>query len=236
LVTGAGKRVGRAIALALADAGCDVAIHFNRSAAEAAEVASMIARSGYRGFTIQADLASPPAVGALARGVLESLGGLDILVNNASEFAPDPGGGFDSTFWARMFQVNVLAPAALIAATEAALADDHGGVVINLCDIAAERPWRGYMAYCASKAALVNVTQAAARKLAPRVRVNGISPGIALFPESYDGATREKLVKKVPLDRAGSPDDVARTVRFLVEEGDYITGEIIRVDGGRSLA
>jgi pteridine reductase len=134
-----------------------------------------------------------------------------------------------------MFQVNTLAPAALIAETEAALLASACGNVVNLCDIAADRPWRHHMAYCASKAALVNVTKAAARKLAPRVHVNGVSPGIAAFPDHYDEATRANLIDKVPLGRAGDPDGIARMVRFLVEQGDYITGQIIRVDGGRSL-
>jgi pteridine reductase len=132
--------------------------------------------------------------------------------------------------------VNVFAPALLIECAAEWLRRCGAGKVVNLCDISAERPWPGYSAYCASKAALVNLTRSVARKLAPEVQVNGVSPGIAEFPEDYSTQLRERLIAKVPLKRAGSPQDIAHAVRFLVEHGDYITGQIINVDGGRSIS
>ncbi len=235
VVTGAARRVGRAIALALADAGCDVAVHFNRSLTEAEETVDAVKRRGRRAMLLHGDLAAPATLQDLILLVHEGLGPPDILVNNASIFEPDPTGRLNVGHYRRMMQVNAIAPAALIRAAADDLAACGCGKVINLCDIAAERPWPGYAAYCASKAALVNLTLTAARELAPRVQVNGVSPGIAVFPEDYDAALREKLIAQVPLRRAGSPEDIAATVRFLVEHGDYITGQIIRVDGGRSI-
>ena len=236
LVTGAAKRIGRAIALELADAGCEVAMHYHRSEAQAGELAERIRGMGRRALAVPGDLADPATPGALVEQVCRQFGGLEVLVNNASLFVADPTDGFDATHWESMYRVNAIAPAALIAAAEEALRASGSGKVVNLCDISAERPWGDYSAYCSSKAALVGVTKAAARKLAPHVQVNGVSPGIALFPEDYDAARRAKLAGKVPLRREGRPEDVARTVRFLVEQGDYITGQIINVDGGRSIA
>jgi len=235
LVTGGARRVGRAAALALADAGCDVAIHYHHSDAEAHELAERIAHTGRRALAVPGDLAEPATPSALVEDVCRQLGGLEVLVNNAAVFEADPAGGFDMAHWERVYRINALAPAALIAAAEEPLCAHGFGKIVNLCDISAERPWRRYMAYCASKAALVSVTRAAARKLAPRVQVNGVAPGIAVLPDDFDSDLRAKLVAKVPLGREGRPEDIAHAVRFLVEQGDYITGQIINVDGGRSL-
>ena len=236
LVTGAAKRVGRAIALALADAGCDLAIHYHTSQLEAAELANTLSAAGRRAITVPGDLANPSSPPAIVEQVRRQLGRLDVLINNAAFFTPDPAGGFAGEHWQHMMQVNAIAPAALIEAAADLLAASGQGKVVNLCDICAERPWRDYLAYGASKAALVSLTRAYARRLAPRVQVNGVSPGLAAFPAGYPDDLRRRLVAKVPLQREGSPEDIARTVRFLVEHGHYITGQIINVDGGRSIA
>lgn len=235
LVTGAAKRLGRAIALELAASGCDVAVHYCTSAPEADEVVNLVTRAGRRAIAVSADLSERDSPRTMVERVCAELGGLDVLVNNASVFEADPPGGFDFDHWQAMLTVNALAPAALIEAAAGPLTKSGNGKVINLADISAERPWRTHVAYCASKAALVSLTKAYARRLAPRVQVNGVSPGIAIFPEEYSPGLRGKLIDRVPLKRAGEPRDVAALVRFLVDTTDYITGQIINVDGGRSI-
>jgi len=234
LVTGGARRVGRAIALELAGAGCDIALHYHRSHGEAQDAADQIRAAGRRCEIVPGDLQRPEAAGEIVERTAAALGGLQILVNNACVFERMTLESFSVDDWDRTMRINVTAPAALAAA-----ARDHlrraGGKIINLCDIAADRPWPGYLAYCASKAALVCLTKALARALAPAVQVNGIAPGIAVFPEEYDEPTRQRLVDEVPLKRVGAPQDIARAVRFLVESGDYITGQILNVDGGRSI-
>jgi pteridine reductase len=236
LVTGAARRVGRAIALELAAAGCDVAVHYSQSAADAQTVVEQIQRLGRRAASFPTDLGNHSAPVRLVRAVLDQFGRLDVLINNASIFLPDPPSSFDGPHWQTMMQVNAIAPAGLMVEAAEALAATEYGKIINLVDIAADRPWPGYLAYCASKAALVNLTRGAARKFAPRIQVNGVAPGVAAFPDAFPAAQREKLIAQVPLKRSGAPEDVAAAVRFLVAEGDYITGQIINVDGGRSIA
>ncbi|MDO8631476.1 MAG: SDR family oxidoreductase, partial [Phycisphaerales bacterium] len=142
---------------------------------------------------------------------------------------------FDSAEWDRMLRVNTVAPAALAHYARPHLSAHGSGRIINLCDISADRPWPGYLAYCASKAALLALTKSLARAYAPTITVNGVSPGIAVFPDEYPAALRGKLVARVPLAREGTPEEIARLARFLVESGDYITGQIISIDGGRSI-
>lgn len=234
LVTGAARRVGRAIALELAGAGCDVVVHCHQSQAEARNVVEKIRRMGRQAALVQADLGFEDSVRLVAQRSVENLGGLDVLVNNAAVFDGDErvSGLCD---WRRVFGVNVFAPAILVEQLTPALRAGGGGKVVNLCDISAERPWPTHAAYCASKSALVSLTRAWARRLAPDIQVNGVAPGIAEFPADYPADVREKLIARVPLRRAGSPRDIASTVRFLIEHGDYITGQIINVDGGRSI-
>lgn len=234
LVTGGSRRVGRAIALALAHAGCDVAVHCHQSHAAAADVAAEIEILGRKAIVVQGDLMFEDSARLVGRRAAEGLGGLDILINNAAVFEDDDQVK-SIVDYRRIFGVNVFAPAILVDALTDELRASGRGRIVNLCDISAERPWPAYSAYCATKAALVNLTRAWARKLAPDILVNGVSPGIAEFPDDFPAELREKLIAKVPLQRAGSPEDIAATVRFLVEHGDYITGQIIIVDGGRSI-
>lgn len=236
LVTGAARRVGRAIAHQLAGAGYDVAVHYHRSPDDADQTVQMVRALGRRADSFRADFSESAAAGQLVAQVRSRYGRLDALVNNAAIFEPDPAGDFDPAHWTRVLQINAIAPAQLIAAAADALAASGTGAVVNLCDIAADRPWKRFAAYCASKAALVNLTRAFARRLAPDVRVNGVSPGIAEFPDDFDDETRKRLVARVPLGRAGTPDDIAAAVRFLLTDGAYVTGQIIVVDGGRSIA
>jgi len=238
LVTGGAKRVGRAVTLELARAGFEVAVHYRNSEGSAQELAANLLASGRRAIAVQADLADPDSCFSLVEKTVESLGALDVLVNNASVFfttTPDTVQEFNPAVWEDMFRIHMLAPMALIHHSRTHLERSGRGVVVNLCDISAERPWPDHLAYCATKAGLVSLTRGMARALAPRIRVNGVAPGIAVFPDEYSAALRLQITRQVPLAREGSPDGVARLVRFLVETGDYITGQIVAIDGGRSV-
>ncbi len=235
LVTGAARRVGRAIALNLAQAGADIALHYHTSRNAAEELAALIRGAGSRCLLVAADLADPDAADRIVSQVLAGLGRLDILVNNAALFEGRPLADSDAAFWQRTLGVNLLAPALLARAAAPHMRSAGGGRIVNFADILAERPPRQYAAYATSKAAIIGLTRALARELAPAITVNAVAPGIAEFPEDYDTSTREELIARVPLRRAGTPDEVAALVRFLVAQGDYITGEVIRIDGGRSI-
>ncbi len=240
LITGSARRVGRAVAIELARAGYDVAVHYHRSESDAEKTAADIRDLGRRAALIQADLAVEADWPRIIDEAVRSLGRLDVLVNNASMFdaavperidAPT----FDADLWSAMLRVNLTAPVALAHHARRHLSIDGRGRIINFVDIAAERPWSNHLAYCASKAGLVAATRSLARALAPGIQVNAIAPGIAVFPPEYSASLRASLVDKVPLKREGTPEEVARLVGFLVESGDYITGEVIAIDGGRHL-
>jgi pteridine reductase len=235
LVTGAARRVGRAIALELAESGYDIAIHFNSSEQEAREAAEIIRQKGRRAALVRGELADPNVPERILREVVAELGRLDVLVNSASSFDRVAFEQVDAAAWERTFAVNTIAPALLARTAAPIMRAAGGGRIVNMIDIMAGRAVKGYAAYLASKAALASITRSLALELAPEITVNGVAPGIAVFPEYYDQATRERLVSRVPLGRPGSPEEVARLVRFLVMEGDYITGAIIPIDGGRSV-
>jgi pteridine reductase len=235
LVTGAGKRVGRAIALELAASGYDVAVHCHRSRTEAEEVARKIEALRRRACVVQGDLAEESSWPRLIDASTEALGRLDVLVNNASVFDAMRLDDFDATAWERTFRVNLTAVAGMCHHAAAQLRAGGRGCIVNLCDIAAERPFGKHLAYSCAKAGVVALTKALAVALAPQIRVNAVAPGIAVFPESYDAAPRARLTAEVPLQRAGTPEDVAGAVRYLVDDAPYVTGQILRVDGGRSV-
>jgi len=234
LVTGAARRVGRAIACRLAQAGCRVAVHYRRSGDQAAATVAECNRYGSVAVPFCADLSDPAAAADLAQKVLARFNRLDILVNNASVFEPMSLDAFDLADWERTLRVNLTAPLVLAHALRGALRHVRGRVV-NLCDASTTRPWPDHLAYAVSKGGLETLTKALARALAPEVNVVGIAPGVAVWPEHYDAATRERLLKRVPLRRAGTPEDIAAAVDFVLREGDYITGAILPIDGGRSI-
>ncbi len=246
LVTGGARRVGRAIVLALADAGCDVAVHYRSSHVEADALVEQVATRGQRGVAVQGDLNDPRVWPEVISETVDRLDRLDVLINNASVFdvgssvgsepLEDTVEGFRPDYWESVLRTNLIAPMALCHHARPHLKKTGKGKIINLCDIAAERPWRHHLAYCASKSALATLTRALARALAPEIQVNAVAPGIAQFPERYSEDLRNRLIERVPLGRAGTPREVAQLVRFLVESGGYMTGQIIAIDGGRSLA
>lgn len=239
LVTGGARRVGRAIVLELARSGCDVVVHHNRSADEAKSLVREVQGLGRRATAISGDLADRNSWQGIVRQAVDWCGRLDILVNNAAAFLTDGSDtidAFDPERWETVLRTNLLAPAGLCHHARGHLAAHGNGRIVNLCDASTDRPWPSHLAYSVSKAALVAMTKALARALAPQIRVNGVAPGIVQFPDDYDAETRARLIRRVPLGRSGTPEDVAVLVRFLAEEGNYLTGQIIAVDGGRSLA
>lgn len=238
LVTGGAKRVGRALSLAFARGGCDVAVHYRASQQQAEQVVQEIRDMGQHAVAVRGELGESADWPQIIQRTVDQLGRLDVLVNNAAEFlgeTADTIDGFDPGLWDRMLRVNLLAPMGLAHYARPHLEAGGQGKIINLCDISSDRPWPDHLAYCCSKAALSALTKGLARALAPGIQVNGVAPGIAVFPDQYSEELRSRLIRQVPLGRAGTPEELARFVRALIESGDYITGEIVRFDGGRSL-
>lgn len=232
LITGAAKRVGRAIALRLAREGCHIAAHFHTSRGAAEALRAEIRDLGRDCELFPADLNAADTTDALVPAVIARFGRMDVLINNASTFERMSLAAFDRAAWDRDLRVNLTAPMALAHAAAEEL-KRRGGRIVNLCDAATSRAWPDHLAYVVSKGGLETLTRALARALAPEVNVVGVAPGVAEFPESYDEETRARFIRRIPLGRAGSPEDIASLVAYLLREGDYITGAIIPVDGGR---
>ena len=237
VVTGGAKRVGRAVVERLAHAGYKVLVTFNSGRAAADELVDELKRKKITTVNaIELNLADPDAADRLANIVRLTLGTrLDVLVNNASLYLPDDEpDGATAVLQRRLFEVNAIAPALVTAALTPALLVARG-CVVNFLDLLAEKPWPKYSAYCASKAALHATTLGYARKLAPHVRVNGIAPGVVDWPVDMPESERTAYIKKVPLGRAGTPSEAADVVHWLATGAPYVTGQVIRLDGGRSL-
>jgi pteridine reductase len=237
LVTGAARRVGATIARCLHAAGYDVALHCRRSRAELDALIGELenARPGST-LALQADLADAAQPPRLVDATIARFGRLDGLVNNASAFFPTPLGTITPGQWDELFAANARAPLFLAQAAAPHLAARHGAIV-NLVDIYAEQPLAQHSVYTMAKAALAALTRALALDLAPEVRVNGVAPGAVLWPEAGKAAAdRQRLIARTPLQRAGTPEDVAGAVLWLLRDATFVTGQIIRVDGGRSLA
>lgn len=236
LVTGAAKRVGRSIARELHAAGANVVVHYRQAELEAGQLIAELnsVRPG-SAYCRQADLLDTGALSALVDDAVKHFGRLDGLVNNASSFFATPFGQIDLVAWEDLIGSNLKAPLFLTQAAAPHLRQAHGAVV-NITDIHAERPLPGYALYCAAKAGLLGLTRALAIELAPQVRVNAVAPGPILWPDdqTFDSATREQIVAHTLLKRSGSPQDIARTVRFLLDDASYVTGQVLNVDGGRT--
>ena len=238
LITGGGKRVGAAICRRLHAAGASLMLHYRKSAGEArllsAELNHVRANSV---ALIQADLLETAKLPSLVEQTLQTFGRLDGLVNNASSFFATPLGEITIADFDDLVGTNLKAPLFLAQAAAPALRRAQGAIV-NIADIHAERPLKNYVVYSVAKAALVGLTRSLARELAPEVRVNAVAPGPVLWPEddSFDELSRQRIISHTPLKREGTPDDIARAVRFLLEDAPYVTGETINVDGGRHVA
>ena len=236
LVTGAAKRVGATIARTLHAAGYDLALHARNSFAELEALAENLeSQRADSTLALQAELADADCLPDLVDAALARFGRLDALVNNASAFYATPLATVTPSQWDELFAANARAPLFLAQAAAPHLAGRNGAIV-NLVDIYAERPLPRHSVYCMAKAALVAATLALAQELAPLVRVNGVAPGAVLWPDDKDEEARRELLARTPLQRAGTPEDVAGAVLWLLRDARYVTGQIIRVDGGRSLS
>ena len=231
LVTGGGRRVGRAIAVALGAEGMRVAVHYHASADGAREAAKAIADAGGSAEIVEGDLTRVESCGQLIDDVLSRFGTLDLLVNSAAIMLRTPVGEVTEREWDAMYALNVRAPFFLTQRAARALRAARGNVV-NIADLAAFETWKAYVPHGMTKAAVVQMTRALAHALAPEIRVNGIAPGVVMLPEHFDVAQAEHLKETTPLKRFGTADDVAEAVVYLAK-ADFVTGEIIRVDGGR---
>lgn len=236
LVTGAARRIGAVICRRLHDAGANVAIHYRGSARDANALCGDLNQSrANSAMTVQADLVAIDTLPALLASVTAWHGRLDILVNNASSFYPTPVGEITAQHWDDLVGTNLKAPLFLAQAAAPAL-KKASGVIINIVDVHAQRPLRDHVVYGSAKAGLAMLTRSLAKDLAPDIRVNGVSPGAILWPESgMPEKTKASILRQIPAGRAGTPDDIATCVLFLVRDASYVTGQIIAVDGGRSV-
>ena len=236
LVTGGARRLGAAIARRLHAAGAKVLIHYRDSEADAARLESEFnAARPKSAAKVKAELLAPIAPRALLLAALEGFGRLDILVNNASSFFPVEVGKIESSHWEELIGSNLRAPLFIAQQAAAELAKNEG-CIVNIVDIHAERPLKGYALYSIAKAGLAAMTRALALELAPRVRVNGVAPGAIAWPEDgqFPDAERSRILSTTPLARTGAPEDIARAVHFLAS-APYVTGQVLAVDGGRSI-
>lgn len=236
LITGGARRIGAEICRELHRHGCCILIHCHASRQEAERLAQELnAARDNSCDVIAADLSKADQLNGITQRATERWGKLDYLVNNASAFFPTEISRITDDQWNELFSVNAKSPLFLTQAMLTPLRQSQG-CVINILDVHAERPMRKHIVYSASKSALAAITRSLARELAPDIRVNGVAPGAILWPESDDNdARKQSILKRIPLGRCGEARDIARTVRFLAMEAPYITGQIINVDGGRSL-
>lgn len=236
LVTGSARRIGRSIVRHLHEAGATVAIHYRGSESEAATLATELnARRPDTAAVFCGDLTRLAEIEALVSDVGKWRGRLDLLVNNASTFYPTPIGTVSEQHWDDLVGTNLKAPLFLSQAA-APMLREHGGVIINIVDIHAQRPLKDHSVYGPAKAGLAMLTRSLAKDLAPEIRVNGVSPGAILWPEDgMNEETKNAILEQVPLGTPGSPEDIAGAVLFLARDAGYVTGQILAVDGGRSV-
>lgn len=235
LITGAAKRLGAATARALHAEGMNLLLHYNKSEAEAQALATELNRARPDSAAIaQADLANTQGLESLVKAALQ-WNGLDVLINNASSFRPTPIGQIGEDDWDDLMGSNLKAPLFLAQAAAPHLKKNQG-CIVNMIDIHAYRPLREHTVYCAAKAGLVMLTLSLAKELGPEVRVNGVAPGPVLWPEApMDAATKKSILEATALKRKGSPEDISGAILYLVRDAEYVTGQILAVDGGRSI-
>jgi len=238
LVTGGAKRVGAAIVRRLHGDGANVAIHCRTSVHEAqALLTDLNDKRPESAMIVQADLLELASLPRMIEEVMQQFGHLDALVNNASSFYPTPLDKMDEQQWNDLLGTNLKAPLFLAQAALPELRRRHG-CIVNIVDIHADLPMHGHLLYNIAKSGLAGLTRSLAQEMAPQVRVNGVAPGVNIWPESelwQDEEKRRRLIAHTLLKREGEPDDIARTVKFLIADAPYITGQIVAVDGGRSI-
>lgn len=236
LVTGAARRIGAAIVTRLHEHGAVVAIHYRSSAKDADALAGRLNKKrSDSAATFQADLLDMRQIPQLIAAVCEWRGRLDGLVNNASTFYPTPVGSITEAHWEDLMGSNLKVPLFLSQAAAPEL-EKRNGAIVNIVDIHSQRPLRNHAVYGPAKAGLAMLTRSLAKDLAPQIRVNGVSPGAILWPEDgMSDAAQQSILRQVPLQRPGDPDDIAGCVLYLLRDAGYVTGQIIAIDGGRSL-
>ncbi|VAW99695.1 FolM Alternative dihydrofolate reductase 1 [hydrothermal vent metagenome] len=236
LITGAARRIGAETARVLHARGMNIVIHYRkaRTAAQALQIELNEIRKDSV-IIVQADLSKPKGITPLIKQCVETFGRLDVLINNASSFYPTPMGTVTDDQWDDLMSSNLKAPFFLAQAASPILRK-HKGCIVNIVDIHANRPLKEHPVYCMAKSGLVMMTKSLARELGPEIRVNAVAPGAIMWPENdLDELTKQRILSRTTLKREGSPNDIASTILFLISQSPYITGQIISVDGGRSL-
>lgn len=236
LVTGGARRIGAAIARRLHAGGMNVALHYRSSRDDARALCDALNDTRPASAqAFEADLLDTGSLGRLVERVVDAFAGLHVLVNNASSYYETPLGGIDEAAFDDLVGTNLKAPLFLSQAAAPHLARSRG-CIVNVADIYGRRPVSGYAPYSAAKAGLIMLTRSLALELAPEVRVNAIAPGAVLWPEAGDDPElHARVLSSIPMKRLGEPDDVAETVLYLIDRADYVTGQVIRVDGGRAI-
>ncbi len=234
LVTGGARRLGRGIALALAERGAELVIHYRDSEREAQEVLALLKKAGGKPVAVQGDVSISADVDRIVETAMRAFGRIEILVNNAAVFCRTPFQQLTEADWDRLLDVNLKGPFLLCRQVGAIMLRQGQGKIINLADIAGLKVWAEFIPYSVSKAGLLALTRGLAKALAPAVQVNAIAPGAVLLPPGTSPEEEERAIRRIPLERLGSPEDIARAAVYLVEN-DFITGEVLSVDGGQHL-
>jgi NAD(P)-dependent dehydrogenase (short-subunit alcohol dehydrogenase family) len=235
LVTGAGRRIGRVIALTLARAGAHVIVNYQQSKRGATATARQIAAWGVQGAAIRADISKPAQVRAMFSAVEKRFARLDILVNNAGIFFPATWETLTEKDWDRILSINLKGTFFCAQAAARMMMNRNRGRIINISSLGGLQAWPSYMHYCASKAGVIMLTRCLAKALAPHIQVNTVAPGTILFPAEKVTPAVEKVLRRTPLRKAGRPEDVAQMVLYLAAESGFITGQVFAVDGGKSI-
>ena len=235
LITGGARRIGAVIASTMHEAGYGVILHYRQSEQEAKNLADLLNASRINSaWIVKADLQSVLQIEQMMVEIITKVGRLDVLINNASSFFETPIGDVQEKHWDDLMGSNLKAPF-FVSQTAFPSLKKYQGCIVNIVDIYAQRALSNYPVYSSAKAGLYALTQSLARELAPNVRVNGVSPGVILWPENLQAESQRQIIENIPLQRKGSPEDVAETVLFLSDKGRYITGQVIAVDGGKGL-
>lgn len=235
LVTGAGLRIGREIALTLGRAGADVIVNYNNSQQEARKTVEEVTAFGVRSAALRADVSRPSQVRRMFASVEKRFGRLDILVNNAGIFFPACWDKLTEAQWDRILGVNLKGPFFCAQAAAQIMQRQRRGRIINISSLGGLQAWPDYAHYCSSKAGLIMLTRCLAKALAPKILVNSVAPGTILFPGEKVGRTKERVIQTTPLQKAGKGQDIASMVLYLASGSDFITGQIFVVDGGKSI-
>lgn len=235
LITGAAKRIGAAIAEHLHQTGMNIIIHHNTSEKEAHKLVGKLNEiRPDSATTVQANLEHKESYSTLIDSSLKFKGGIDVLINNASAFYPTPVDVLSGEQWDEIMNINLKAPLFLSQLAATSLCNNNG-CIINIADIHANRPLKDHSIYSVSKAGLIMLTQSLAKELAPKIRVNAISPGAITWPDKMDDKTKQSILAHTALKRTGSMEDISKAVLFLIQDADYITGQVLNIDGGREL-